>query len=174
MSMRAAAAVPALVGVRGQPENAALPTHPTRPRMRHPCLSCGACCATYRVAFHWSEAEPALGGNVPAALTEPLRAHERAMRGTSQASPRCIALDAEIGVRAGCTIYPSRPSVCRDVEAAWEHGRPSPQCERARIAHGLAPLHPGDWSWRDAANESDGPDGGHDNDPPTPAPPLAA
>ncbi|HOC10952.1 MAG TPA: YkgJ family cysteine cluster protein, partial [Thermomonas sp.] len=21
----------------------------------HPCLSCGACCAYFRVSFHWSE-----------------------------------------------------------------------------------------------------------------------
>ncbi|RBD00840.1 YkgJ family cysteine cluster protein, partial [Xanthomonas oryzae pv. oryzae] len=29
--------------------------------MAHPCLTCGACCAYFRVSFHWSEADPALG-----------------------------------------------------------------------------------------------------------------
>ncbi|RBD09468.1 YkgJ family cysteine cluster protein, partial [Xanthomonas oryzae pv. oryzae] len=28
--------------------------------MAHPCLTCGACCAYFRVSFHWSEADPAL------------------------------------------------------------------------------------------------------------------
>lgn len=106
----------------------------------HPCLTCGACCAHFRVSFHWSEADPDCGGTVPAALTEPLRTHERAMRGTSQASPRCIALEAEIGRHSRCTIHPQRPGTCREVEASWEHGRPSDQCDRARLAHGLRPL----------------------------------
>jgi len=113
--------------------------------MRHPCLACGACCAHFRISFHWSEADPDLGGTVPPALTEPLRLHERVMKGTSQPSPRCVALDAEIGVRSRCTIHPLRPSVCRDVPASWESGAPSPQCDKARIAHGLAPLTPEDW-----------------------------
>ena len=41
--------------------------------MPHPCLTCGACCAYFRVSFHWSEADPALGGRVPFELTAPLR-----------------------------------------------------------------------------------------------------
>ena len=113
--------------------------------MTHPCLSCGACCATYRVALHWSEAEPTLGGLVPLALTEPLRRHELVMLGTSQARPRCIALDAEIGRRSHCSIHPLRPSACRDVGASWEHGQASAQCDRARSTHGLPVLTPEDW-----------------------------
>ena len=27
----------------------------------HPCLTCGACCAHFRVSFHWSEADPDQG-----------------------------------------------------------------------------------------------------------------
>ncbi|MEO5963500.1 MAG: YkgJ family cysteine cluster protein [Thermomonas sp.] len=113
--------------------------------MSHPCLSCGACCAAYRVGLHWSEAEPALGGLVPLALTEPLRRHERSMRGTSQANPRCIALVAEIGRHSRCSIHPLRPSACREVGASWEHGEASAQCDRARIRHRLPPLTPADW-----------------------------
>ncbi len=114
--------------------------------MTHPCLSCGACCATYRVGLHWSETEPVLGGLVPLALTEPLRRHELAMRGTSQANPRCIALDAEIGRRSRCSIHPLRPSACREVSASWEHGQASAQCDRARILHGLPVLTPVAWT----------------------------
>ncbi len=112
----------------------------------HPCLSCGACCAFYRVGFHWSEADPATGGRVPYELTEPLRAHERAMRGTSQANPRCIALDADIGRYSRCTIHDRRPSVCALVPASYEFGEPSAQCDRARLAHGLPALAPADWA----------------------------
>jgi Fe-S-cluster containining protein len=117
--------------------------------MPHPCLSCGACCATFRVSFHWSEADPALGGRVPIELTEPVRAHERAMRGTSQAQPRCVALDAQIGRHSHCTIHDRRPSACVAVVPAWESGAPSAQCDKARRAHGLPALTPDDW--RDVA-----------------------
>ena len=50
--------------------------------MLHPCLRCGACCAHFRVAFHWSEAESFLGGEVPAELTVKLDPHRLVMRGT--------------------------------------------------------------------------------------------
>ena len=142
--------------------------------MPHPCLSCGACCAHFRVALHWSEADPALGGTVPSELTEPLRRHELAMRGTSRPRPRCIALDAEIGVRSRCAIHPVRPSACAAVQASWETGHASAQCDKARIAHGLPTLTPLDWIRREgAANDGDGNpnDGGA---PPTLPSPIAA
>jgi len=112
----------------------------------HPCLRCGACCATFRVSLHWSEADPELGGSVPEALTEKLDPHRLAMRGTWERRPRCIALDADIGTRSRCTIHPLRPSVCREVDASWEHGVVSVQCDKARTAHGLPLLTPEDWS----------------------------
>ncbi|MCD9027790.1 YkgJ family cysteine cluster protein [Luteimonas sp. BDR2-5] len=142
--------------------------------MSHPCLTCGACCAYFRVSFHWSEADPGLGGRVPLALTEPLRTHERVMRGTSQAHPRCIALDADIGRYSRCTIHPVRPSVCEAVPASLEFGERSGQCDRSRAAHGLPLLSERDWAWRDAAaNEDDHPDDG--SSPPRPTqPPIAA
>lgn len=114
----------------------------------HPCLRCGACCATFRISFHWSEAQPHNPDGPPADLVEPLRWHEVAMRGTSCARPRCIALRGTIGVDGHCGIYPQRPSVCREVEPSWEFGRHSPQCDKGRIAHGLRPLTPEDWAMR--------------------------
>ena len=42
-------------------------------------MRCGACCATFRVSLHWSEADPALGGRVPVELTEPVRAQYRTL-----------------------------------------------------------------------------------------------
>lgn len=141
----------------------------------HPCLSCGACCAHFRVSFHWSEADPALGGSVPVELTEVMDPHRLAMRGTWARHPRCTALDAEIGKHSRCTIHPQRPSPCRDMGAAWENGQPSPQCDRARTAHGLAPLTPADWltliiagSPGDAANDPCVEHEPDDNDPGAP------
>lgn len=114
--------------------------------MPHPCLSCGACCAHYRVAFHWSETEPSRADATPAALTEALDPHRVAMRGTYAAPVRCTALQGEVGTNAQCVIYARRPSPCRELRAAWEDGAPSAQCDRARQAYGLAPLTPGDWA----------------------------
>ena len=86
-----------------------------------------------------------LGGVVPQALTEPLRTHERVMRGSSQAKPRCIALDADIGRYSRCTIHDRRPSVCALVPASLEFGERSAQCDKARLAHGLPLLEEADW-----------------------------
>ena len=113
--------------------------------MDHPCLRCGACCAFFRVAFHWSEAEGVTCGSVPLELTEKLDPHRLAMRGTDAASPRCVALVGVVGQAAHCGIYEQRPSVCREVEPSWEFGRLSAQCDKARLGHGLPPLTPQDW-----------------------------
>jgi Fe-S-cluster containining protein len=113
--------------------------------MNHPCLRCGACCAFFRVAFHWSEAEGVTGGIVPLALTEKLDPHRLAMRGTSASKPRCVALVGVVGQAAHCGIYEQRPSVCREVDPSWQFGTVSAQCDKARIAHGLPPLMPQDW-----------------------------
>ena len=114
--------------------------------MTHPCLSCGACCACFRVAFHWSEAQPFNPDGPPEELVVPLRRHEVAMRGTDGPNPRCAALAGAIGINGHCSIYPQRPSVCREVEPSWEFGRHSPQCDRGRLAFGLRPLTPEDWA----------------------------
>lgn len=114
--------------------------------MPHPCLSCGACCATFRVGFHWSEASDACAGGVPVEMTVALRRHERAMRGTHlQSAPRCVALVGQVGADAHCGIYSLRPSPCRLLQPSWESGVADVQCDTARIAHGLAPLRPEDW-----------------------------
>ncbi len=56
-----------------------------------------------------------------------------------------MALDADIGRHSRCTIHPVRPSVCRQVQASWEQGAISAQCDKARAAHGLTVLTPQDW-----------------------------
>lgn len=110
--------------------------------MTNPCLTCGACCAYYRVSFHWAETDRFLGGKTPADLTFKADLHRAAMHGTSGPSPRCIALEGEIGRAVRCTIYSRRPSPCREFSASWVNGERSERCDRARAAHGLAPLEP--------------------------------
>ncbi|MEJ1097170.1 MULTISPECIES: YkgJ family cysteine cluster protein [unclassified Pseudoxanthomonas] len=116
-----------------------------RPSSMHPCLSCGACCAHFRVTLHWSETSAELGFGTPPELTEPFGPHQQVMRGTWQRQPRCVGLQGIVGEEAHCGIYSRRPSACRELFAAWENGKPSAQCDRARQAYGLMPLQPEDW-----------------------------
>jgi Fe-S-cluster containining protein len=102
-------------------------------------MRCGACCAAFRVAFHWMETDAA-GGMTPAGLTEQLGAHRVNMLGTNTYEPHCTALVGEVGVATHCGIYALRPSPCRELKAAWEDGTPSPQCDRARAKYGMPPL----------------------------------
>jgi hypothetical protein len=120
-------------------------------RASHPCQRCGACCAAFRVAFHWREAAPHDPGGPDEALTVRVRPFEVAMRGTEGGGAlRCVALAGAVGESVACTIYAHRPSPCRSLQAAWEHGEPSPQCDRARAMHGLPPLTPLDFTPRGA------------------------
>lgn len=139
----------------------------------HPCLTCGACCTQYRIAFHWMESDEVSEGGVPAELTQRLDAHRLCMQGTYAPPIRCVALDADIGRYSRCTIHPRRPSVCREVDASWEFGAPSPQCDKARQAYGLPVLTPDDWRWREADNDDHPDDSGNSPSPPT-VPPVAA
>ena len=112
----------------------------------NPCLSCGACCAHFRVAFYWAEADRFAGGTVPPELTVPLDRHRLAMKGTAHAPARCAALEGAVGAGVRCAVYADRPSPCRELSPAWQDGEPSPQCDRARAAHGLPPLTPESWN----------------------------
>jgi Fe-S-cluster containining protein len=108
--------------------------------MTNPCMTCGACCAHYRVSFYWAEADESVGGAVPAPLTEKLNDFFSAMKGTNQKNPRCLALQGAVGSCVRCAIYEKRPSACRELSYSWENGVHNERCERARIAWGLPPL----------------------------------
>lgn len=103
--------------------------------MTHPCLTCGACCASFRVDFCVQETEE-LGGDVPQGLADAVTAHTARMRGTDHARPRCAALTGAVGSQTACAIYEWRPSPCREFEAG------SPACTRARARHGLGACDP--------------------------------
>ena len=93
------------------------------------CLSCGACCAFFRVSFYWAE-----GLHMPEHYTEPVTAVYSCMAGTSQPQPRCVALAGEIGRQVSCGMYEARSSSCKEVQIA------DAQCNKARAAYGMIPF----------------------------------
>jgi uncharacterized protein len=115
---------------------------------KHPCLECGACCASFRVGFYWREAEPSDTPNaVPPGYFEDLDSQSRCMKGTNNKHhPKCVALAGKIGKDGHCTIYQNRPTPCRRFEASYENGRQNTRCDDARVRHGLKPLTPRDWA----------------------------
>lgn len=104
--------------------------------MTHPCLTCGACCASFRVDFSVYESE-IHGGRVPASLADEINDSICRMRGTDYAQPRCAALTGTVGEKAACGIYEWRPSPCREFAAGSE------ACNRVRQRHGLPALESG-------------------------------
>ncbi|MGE0526884.1 MAG: YkgJ family cysteine cluster protein [Bdellovibrionales bacterium] len=110
----------------------------------HPCVRCGACCATYRVLFPVQELQSD-SYHVPADLTEAVDPGTRAMMGTNQQRPRCVALAGRIGVDVMCSIYERRPGCCRQFVPSYENGRPNRSCDHAQTNKGLKPLAPHDW-----------------------------
>jgi len=91
------------------------------------------------VSFYWSEADKNLGGRVPEELTAGLNDFRLCMKGTDQNSPRCSALQGEIGSAVTCSIYEDRPSVCRIFQQASTPD-PAHGCNIARIKWGMQPL----------------------------------
>jgi uncharacterized protein len=107
----------------------------------NPCLTCGACCAHFRVSFFWGECQSA-GGVVPDDQVVLITPHRVAMLGTQNTPVRCTALLGEVGQGVRCTLYEQRSSTCREFEASWVNGEHNPYCDAARSAHGLPPLEP--------------------------------
>ena len=105
----------------------------------NPCMTCGACCAGFRVDFDERELQ-SQGGVVPDGFAEPLVAGLYRLRGTDYAQPRCACLQGKIGERAYCGIYEFRPSPCREFGIMASVGVGDPACNKARARHGLPPL----------------------------------
>lgn len=114
----------------------------TESEKKHPCLSCGACCASFRVSFYWREANPEDQSNaVPLGLTEDVTDSLRCMKGTNvNHHSKCIALKGRIGDQVACSIYENRSSTCKNFRASYENGKHNPRCDEARAKHGLPPL----------------------------------
>lgn len=118
----------------------------------HPCLTCGACCAHFRVEFYWREANAEDTENaVPLEFVEELTPQTRCMKGTNtKHNNKCIALKGKVGESVACGIYANRSSVCRRFEASYETGQRNERCDEARAKHGLPPLRREDWRENDA------------------------
>lgn len=101
--------------------------------MSDACLTCGACCASFRVDFSTQELLSE-SGSVPDGLTVCVNHSLSRMRGTDHAPPRCAALTGQVGQKVACGIYEWRPSPCHELEAG------SNGCHKARLRHGLPPL----------------------------------
>ncbi len=101
--------------------------------MSHPCLSCGACCASFRVDFSVYELQER-GGKVPDGLADTITDSLCRMRGTDYSPVRCAALTGKMGEKVACGIYEWRPSPCREFAAG------SDACQQARQRHGLPAL----------------------------------
>lgn len=78
-----------------------------------PCCRCGACCVSFRITLPRSELD-SMGGQVPAALTEPYTPTTACMREESDTPGRCIALSGTVGSQVHCTIYARRPAACSE------------------------------------------------------------
>lgn len=105
----------------------------------NPCLTCGACCAYFRVSFFWGECQSA-GGSVPDNAVIAINSTYVAMIGTDRKPSRCTALEGSVGEKVRCSIYSNRSSSCQHFHASWEFGEHNPDCDAARAAYGLTPL----------------------------------
>lgn len=110
--------------------------------MSHPCLTCGACCAYFRVSFYWREIEEKL---IPKEVLEDINNNYSCMVGTNKKNSRCVALTGLIGEKVACTIYEKRPTTCSNFKPSYENGVKNERCDEARIAHKLKPLTPSSW-----------------------------
>jgi uncharacterized protein len=109
----------------------------------NPCLSCGACCAYFRVSFYAGEVDCHPGGTVPDALVLPINAVMVCMKNTEQGGQSCIALRGTPGKPGiSCAIYTHRPSPCREFLAWNPDGTPNSACHRLRMKWGLPTLQP--------------------------------
>lgn len=93
----------------------------------NPCLSCGACCAYYRITFHADEALA-----IPAEYLEQIQPEVSCMKGTNNYPPRCSALRGEVGQQVSCAIYENRPSPCREFNEYELDGTPNMRCFKLR------------------------------------------
>ncbi|OZI40947.1 zinc/iron-chelating domain-containing protein [Bordetella genomosp. 1] len=142
----------------------------------NPCLSCGACCAHFRVSFYCGEIAGDDGGLVPPELVTQIGPLRACMRGTEQGGGRCVSLRGELGQPGiSCDIYPLRPTPCREFEVWAPDGEVNPDCQRLRLALGLAALAPRPDAGNDPVGPADdGPDERGPNNPLHPGHPRAA
>ncbi len=99
-----------------------------------PCMSCGACCAYFKVQF-----DKKYNPQVPWQKIKVISHSEAVMLGTEEAKGRCKSLDGIVGENCRCNIYNSRPDVCESFTVWLNDGSQNPKCIEARKHHGLKP-----------------------------------
>lgn len=104
-----------------------------------PCLTCGACCANFRVSFYWGECQ-SVGGTIPDELTLQISPHHACMKGTEKNPVRCVALVGTPGEHVCCNIYEQRSSTCREFDMFNTDGSINEACTHARAVYGLPPV----------------------------------
>jgi hypothetical protein len=110
-------------------------------------MSCGACCAIFRVSFSSSQRENFEIWKVPLEKTVTSDSKIYSMLGTEKKHrPKCNALRGRIGRIVNCEIYLNRPTPCRNFTASYADGVKNIRCDEARKAHGLPPLKLSDWN----------------------------
>lgn len=95
----------------------------------NPCMSCGACCAHFRIMLYPDEVAPQ--GGAPREMVVPVGG-AFCMKGTDAFPPRCVALEGEVGQAVRCTIYAERPQVCREFNEYELDGTPNSRCFKLR------------------------------------------
>src|SRR5450830_1037877 len=98
--------------------------------MSHPCLTCGACCASYRVDFSIYELDEE-GGTVPSGLAVEVNGSTCRMRGTDHVPIRCAALTGKVGERwrVAFTSGALPPAMsCRQATTAAKRPVPGTDC----------------------------------------------
>ena len=89
------------------------------------CTACGACCAYSNNWPEFSDADDLDG--VPESMCDCENGRMKCD------GDRCVALVGVIGERVHCSVYPSRPLVCREFIPG------SPDCNTVRAYFGLPP-----------------------------------
>ncbi|MDG2286136.1 MAG: YkgJ family cysteine cluster protein [Alphaproteobacteria bacterium] len=89
------------------------------------CQNCGACCDYSADWPRFTLEDSATIARIPAAYVDDERGRMRCN------GNRCSALTGEIGIATACSIYTSRPDVCRDCQPGDD------ACLMARRHHGL-------------------------------------
>jgi Fe-S-cluster containining protein len=106
------------------------------------CVTCGACCCNpnenrrtgYVDYVQVTDRDVPLRRNLEALRTWAVRNEDGEWHlRLKDEEQRCAALQGELGVQVGCTIYALRPRACRHVQAG------DPYCLRARRERGIDP-----------------------------------
>lgn len=105
-----------------------------------PCTACRACCAHFRVSFYCGEVAV---GFVPTHPVSKLNNVMACMKEDETGNGRCVTLIGKPGKSGiSCSIYPNRPTPCREFAVWLKNGTPNPDCQRLQVQIGLPPLHP--------------------------------